>query len=155
MAQQTTNIWDLFDKAIDTEGLAADIKEAAENGASFKDVAHGEYEVKVDKLELVASKAGDPMVTIWFKVVSDGEFKGCRIFFNQVVKQGFQFHIVNELIRAMGTDIQPEFVSYKQYGNMLMDVFEAIDGNVEFALNYSEGKKGFSNYEITEVFDVG
>ena len=149
-----TNIWDKFDKEVNTEGLAADVQEAAENGASFKDVPHGEYEVKVDKMELTASKAGDPMVSIWFKIVSDGEYKNNRIFYNQVITQGFQIHIVNELLRAMETDLDIEFKTYKQYGNLLMDIFEKVDGNVEFALKYGEGKKGFSTYEITEVFDV-
>lgn len=29
------NIWDKFDEAIDTEGLAKDVKEAAENGGEY------------------------------------------------------------------------------------------------------------------------
>ena len=151
------NIWDKFDDAIDTEGLANDVKEAAENGTgSFKEVPHGEYEVAVNKLELVASKKGDPMVSIWFKIVS-GDFKGSLIFFNQVITQGFQIHIVNELLRAMDTGIdipQNVFKNYKQYGNLLMDVMEAVDGKLEFGLKYEKGKKDFSTYSITEVFEV-
>ncbi|MBA9087496.1 hypothetical protein FHR92_003981 [Fontibacillus solani] len=148
------NIWDKFDEAIDTQGLAADVKEAAENGAgSFKEVPHGDYEVEVNKMELVSSKKGDPMVSIWFKVVS-GDFKGSLIFFNQVITQGFQIHIVNELLRSMDTELDIKFETYKQYGSLLMDVFEAIDGNLEFALKYAKGKKDFSTYEITEVFEV-
>lgn len=149
------NIWDKFDKTVDTEGLAQDVKEAAENGVgNYKEVPHGTYEVSVEKMELVESKKGDPMVTIWFKIVSDGEYKGSLIFFNQVVNQGFQIHIVNDLIRSMDVDVDTDFVSYNQYGNMLMDAFEQINGNLEFALKYGEGKKGFSTYEITEVFEV-
>ena len=147
------NIWDKFDKAVDTEGLAADVKDAQENGQTYKDVPHGDYEVKIEKLELVASKAGDPMVTVWFKVLT-GDYKGSHIFMNQVVTKGFQIHIVNELLRSMDTGIDIEFVTYRQYGNLLMDVAEAIDGNLEFALTYGEGKKGFSTYEITEVFEI-
>jgi hypothetical protein len=148
------NIWDKFDEAIDTKGLADDVKEAAENGTgSFKEVPHGEYEVEVNKMELVASKKGDPMVSIWFKIVS-GEFKGSMIFMNQVITQGFQIHIVNELLRSMDTGLDIKFETYKQYGNLLMDVMEAVDGNLEFALKYSKGKKDFSTYEITEVFEV-
>lgn len=154
MAENTNmNTWDKFDNAIDTTGLANDVKEAAENGQTFRDVPHGDYEVAVDKLELVASKAGDPMVSIWFKIVN-GEFKGSRIFMNQVITQGFQVHIVNELLRSMDTGLDIEFVTYKQYGNLLMDVMEAIDDKLEFALSYKEGKKGFSTYEITEVFEL-
>lgn len=148
------NIWDKFDKAIDTKGLADDVKEAAENGTgSFKEVPHGEYEVEVNKMELIASKKGDPMVSIWFKVVS-GEYKGSLIFFNQVVTQGFQIHIVNELLRSMDTELDIKFENYNQYGNLIMDVMEEVDGKLEFALKYSKGKKDFSTYEITEVYEV-
>lgn len=49
------NIWDEFDKAIDTEELAKDIEEAAENGGR-RDVPHDTYEVAVTKLELVKPK---------------------------------------------------------------------------------------------------
>lgn len=149
----SNNIWDKFDKAVDTAALADDVKDAQENGQSFKDVPHGDYEVSIDKMELTESKNHDPMVTIWFKVLT-GEYKGSRIFMNQVITQGFQIHIVNELLRAMDTDLNIEFVTYKQYGNLLMDVMEAIDGNLEFALSYKEGRNGFSKYEITEVFEV-
>jgi hypothetical protein len=147
------NIWDKFDKEINVEGLAADVKDAAENGASFKEVPHGSYEVSIDKMELTASKAGDPMVSIWFKVLT-GDFKGSRIFLNQVVTQGFQIHIVDEFLRSLDTGIDIEFKTYKQYGNLLMDVMEAVDGKLEYALEYGEGKKGFSTYKITEVFEV-
>jgi len=154
MAENTNmNAWDKFDNAIDTKGLAEDVKEAAENGQTFREVPHGDYEVAVDKLELIASSKGDPMVSIWFKILA-GDFKGSRIFMNQVITQGFQIHIVNELLRSMDTGVEIEFVTYKQYGNLLMDVMEAIDGNLEFALSYKEGKKGFGTYEITEVFEV-
>ena len=152
--KNSNNIWDKFDQTIDTAGLAEDVKRAAENGGSYKEVPFGEYEVAIDKLELTASKAGDPMVSVWFKIVSEGEYKGSRIFMNQVVKQGFQIHIVNEFLRSLDSGIDITFDTYKQYGNLLMDVFEAVNGNLEFALKYSEGKGGFAKYEITEVFEL-
>lgn len=148
------NIWDKFDEVIDTKGLAEDVKEAVANGTgSFKEVPHGEYEVEVNKMELIASKKGDPMVSIWFKVVS-GEYKGSLIFFNQVITQGFQIHIANELLKSMDTDLDIKFETYKQYGELIMDIAEVVDGKLEFALKYGKGKKDFSTYEITEVFDV-
>ena len=152
--KNSNNIWDKFDQTIDTAGLAEDVKTAAENGGSYKEVPFGEYEVAIDKLELTASKADDPMVSVWFKIVSEGEYKGSRIFMNQVVKQGFQIHIVNEFLRSLDSGIDITFDTYKQYGNLLMDVFEAVNGNLEFALKYSEGKGGFAKYEITEVFEL-
>lgn len=152
--KKTNNIWDKFDQEIDTKGLAEDVKTAAENGGSYKEVPFGEYEVAIDKMELTASKAGDPMVSVWFKIVSDGEYKGSRIFMNQVVKQGFQIHIINEFLRSLDSGVEITFDTYKQYGNLLMDVFEAVNGNLEFALKYSEGKNNFAKYEITEVFEL-
>lgn len=150
------SIFEKWDSQIDTEGLAKDVVEAAENSGNRKEVPHGDYEVAVDKMELKASKKGDPMVSIWFKILR-GDFKNSIIFFNQVITQGFQVHIVNELLRAMVLECQDEtpnieFKNYKQYSELLMDVHEAIENNFDFALSYKEGKKGFSTYEIKEVF---
>ena len=100
------NIWDEFDKAIDTEGLAKDVADAAENGGR-RDVPHDTYEIAVQKLELTKSKKGDPMVTCWMKIV-EGEYKGSLIFMNQVVTQGFQIHIVNEFVRSLISDPMDE-----------------------------------------------
>lgn len=148
------NIWDEFDKAIDTEGLAKDVEDAAENGGR-RDVPHDTYEIAVQKLELTKSKKGDPMVTCWMKVV-EGEYKGSLIFMNQVVTQGFQIHIVNEFVRALvaelETPIDVQFKTYNQYGNMLMDVMEAIDNNFEYQLDYRENSKGYNEFEIKEVY---
>ena len=147
------NIWEKFDKAIDVEGLQKDIQEAAENGSNFKEVPHGQYEVRIEKLELVESKAGDPMVTVWFKILT-GEYKGSMIFMNQVITKGFQIHLMNEFLRSLDSGYDIEFKSYSQYGQLLMDIHEAIDGELEYLLKYSEGKKGFSTYEITDVWEV-
>lgn len=148
-------LWDEFDKTVDTKGLADDVKEAAENGGGdFREVPHGDYEVEVNKMELTKSKSGKKMVTIWFKIV-DGEYKGSLIFMNQVVEIGFQIHNVNEVLRGMvenldGFDVK--FETYRQYGNLIMDIFEAIDGKYEFALKYDENSKGYNTFEIMEVF---
>lgn len=124
--------------------------------SEMKEVPNGIYNVKILKMELTVSRCSCPMVSIWFKVVSDGEYKGSIIFMNQVITQGFQIHIVNELLRMMVSEMGDdapviEFKTYKQYSNLIMDVFEAIDDNFEFALDYKKGKGDFSKYEITEV----
>lgn len=154
----TESIFDKWDKSIDTAGLAADVAEAEANGSqgTYKEVEPGDYEVAIQQMELKASKAGDPMVSIWFKVVSDGEFKGSLIFMNQVILQGFQVHIVNELLRSLVSEMEDapviEFKNYKQYSELIMDVQEAITDNYEYALKYGKNKKGYSTFEITEVF---
>ena len=151
------DIFAKWDENIDTVGLVQDVAEAAQNGGgNYEEVPHGTYEVAVKQMELKASKKGDPMVSIWFKVV-DGPHKNGIIFFNQVITQGFQIHIVNELLRKMMSSAtnapEIEFKSYKQYSNLILDVFELTDG-FEYGLKYTKGKNDFSNYEITEVFTL-
>lgn len=141
-----------FDKQVDIEGLKHDIQDAAENGGGdFKEVPLGTYEVKIKKLELKASKKGDPMVSCWMQILA-GEYKGSMLFMNQVITRGFQVHIVNDFLRALDSGLAISFESYSQYGSLLMDIAEAIDGKREYALEYGE-KNGFNTFKITEVFE--
>lgn len=151
MAEQ--NIFDKWNKAVDLDGLKKDMASAEQGNGEYVDVPVGTYEVKLAKAELKASKkTQDPMVSLWFKVVA-GDYKGQTIFMNQIVTQGFQLNIVNTFLRSMDTDVEIEFVDYKQYADMLLDVAEACE-KTEFALKYGENAKGFKTFEIVEVFDV-
>ena len=131
------NIFEEFDKAIDTEGLQKDIKESEENGSNYREVPKGDYEVSINKLEIKASKNGDPMFSCWFKVLT-GDYENCLIFMNQVITQGFQIHIVNEFLRSLDTGKEVE----KEIDNQ----------KLEYGLEYGE-RKGFSTFKITDVFD--
>ena len=146
---------DMFEKwnsNVDLRGLQKDVKDAQDNKREYEEIPHGEYEVKVDKMELKSSKKGDPMVSIWFTIL-EGKYKKFKLFLNQVITQGFQIHIVNELLKSMKTDLVIEFVDYKQYAELLLDVAEECDtNNLEFALKY-EDNKGYDKFTITEVFE--
>ena len=146
---------DMFEKwnsNVDLAGLQKDIKDAQDNNKEFEAVPHGEYEVKLDKLELKATKKGDPMVSAWFTIL-EGKYKNSKLFMNQVVTQGFQIHIVNEFLRSMKTDIDVDFEDYKQYADLLLDVAEFCDANnLEFAIK-DEDNKGYDKFTITEVFE--
>ena len=146
------SIFDKWDSEIDTKGLAEDVKSASENKGDYKEVPHGTYEVKVDKMEIKATQKGDPMASIWFKIVN-GEYKNQRLFMNQVITQGFQIHIVNEFLRSLDSGLEVEFVNYKQYNDLMLDILEAIDGKLEYALEYGENK-GYDTFKIKEVFDI-
>ena len=102
-----------FDKAVDLEGLKKDLKEVEENVGSgdYKEVPKGTYEVEINKLELTLSKKGDPMLSVWFKILS-GEFKNSLIFMNQVITQPFQIHIAKDLLRSLDSGIDVDFESY-------------------------------------------
>lgn len=146
-----------FDKKFDVEGLKKDVQAAAENGGGTREeVPHGTYEVKIEKLELVESKKGDPMVTCWMRIL-DGKFKNRLIFMNQVITQDFQIHIANEFLRSLDSsiDIPPNyFEGYEAYADLLMDIHEDIDGQLEYLLKYDQNNKGYNTFEITEVFEA-
>lgn len=149
-----------FDKMVDIDGLKKDIADAEANGsgADFKDVPHGSYEVAIDKLELTETKkTGKPMASCWMKIVSDGEFKGQRIFMNQVITQGFQIHIMNDFLRSLlpdGLGVGVEFTGYAEYNELLLDIAEFVSGKYEYGLEYGENNKGFDTFKITDIFEL-
>lgn len=156
------NVWDEFDKAYDLDGLNKDLKDNENNSGNYREVPHGTYEVAVNKMELVKSKKGKPMVSIWFKIAA-GEFAGSLIFYNQVIDNSFGIHSNNDLLRSMDLDCvnnlgehdHDVFQSFGQYGNLLMDAKEEIDdAGLTFQLAYTEGKNGFHKYKIEEVFEA-
>ena len=149
------SIFEKFNKNIDLDGLKADVNEAKNNGGlgEFKEVPLGDYEIGIEKLELKESKKGDPMVSVWFNIL-EGEFKNSKLFMNQVLTQGFQIHIMNEFLKSLGTDVEITFDDFTQYNNMLMDIMEKIDGKFEYALKYSENKKGYPTYSIKEIYEL-
>ena len=148
------NIFEKWNKSVDLQGLQEDIEKASQGKTgNYVDVPVGTYEVKLVKGEVKATKNGDPMVSLWFEIIA-GEYKGQKIFFNQVITQGFQINIMNEFLRSMDTGVEIEFVDYAQYNDMLMDVVEACDGVLEFAIDYDVNNKGYNTYKITDIFEV-
>lgn len=146
-------MWEKFDKKVDTKALSSDVKEVQKNGGGdYKEVPVGTYEVEVNKLELKESKTGNPMLSIWFKILV-GEFKGSLIFYNQALHTGFGLHNANEFLRSMDTEVEINFESFKQYNDMLLDISEELDGTLEFALEYGKNNKGYNTYKIVDVFE--
>lgn len=147
-----TNIWEKFDKSIDTKALKEDASKASAQG-DFPEVPHGTYEVRIEKLELVAAKSsGNPMVSCWMKII-DGPYKGQRLFMNQTVHVGFGLHKANDFLRALDSGVDIVFESFKQYNDLLLDVHEAIDGKTEYGVEYGE-EKGYNTFKIVDVFDA-
>lgn len=149
------SIFDKWNKNIDTENLAKDVEEAETNGGSgtYKEVPVGKYEVKIDKMELKESSKGDPMFFCQFRIVH-GEFENSCLFMNQVITQGFQIGIVNDLLRSLEVfeDSEIVFKNYAQYNDLILDIMEELDkAKAEFLIEYKE-KKGFANYKVIEVY---
>lgn len=144
-----SNIWEKFDKEIDKD-MQKKIEEA--ENSEYAEVPYGDYEVKVDNMELKISKNGNPMVSIWFRIVA-GDYNNNLLFMNQVINQPFQIGLANKILRALDPNKNIEFETYSQYANLIMDIYEEIDGKFEYALKYGE-KKGFSTFEVLDIFEV-
>lgn len=148
-------IFDKWNKQIDVEGLKKDIEKADQNTGDFDEVPVGTYEVKIEKMELKESSKGDPMVSIWFRILK-GDYARSVLFMNQVITQGFQISQMNRFLKSLDAvdDDEVEFKDYGQYNSLLVDVFEAVDDNLEFLLDYSQNKKGYNVFKIKEVYEV-
>lgn len=148
------SIFDKWNKNIDTEGLASDAKEAEQNGGSgeYAEVPVGKYEINIEKMELKESQKGDPMFSAWFRII-EGTYKNQLLFMNQPITQGFQIGIVNNFLRSLEAVDEVEFKDYGQYNDLINDIMEAVDGNLEFLIDYSKSKKDFPVYKIKEVYE--
>ena len=132
-----------------------DVKTLEQNDGKreYEDVPFGKYEVSVKKLELGSSKKGDPMLIVQFKIL-DGKFKNSIIFMNQLVTTDIQIHMADEFLRSLDSGIDVEWLgSYGKYADLIDSIFDAIsEDKLEYALDYSSTDKGFSKFEITDVF---
>lgn len=149
------SIFDKWNKSVDVEGLAKDTKEVEANGGSgdYEEIPVGTYEVKIEKMELKPSSKNNPMFVCWFKIL-EGQYKNQLLFMNQVITQGFQIGQVNKFLRSLEAVDEVEFKDYGQYNDLIMDIFEAVDGNFEFLLDFKKSKKDFPIYTIKEVYEV-
>ena len=132
-----------------------DVKELEKNDGKreYEDVPFGQYEVSIKKLELGSSKKGDPMFVCQFKIL-DGKFKNSIIFMNQLVTTDFQIHMADEFLRSLDSGIEVEWLgSYSKYADLIDSIFDTItEDKLEYALDYSSTDKGYSKFEITDVF---
>ena len=150
------NLFAKFNEMIDVAGLQKDIEAASTSTGDFVEVPKGDYEVKVVKLEIGETGAnsktpGMPMAKVWFEVLA-GEYKGQKIFMNQMLTTGFGIHKMNEFLNSLETGITVVFENFEQYNDVMTQIFNEIDGNAEYQLAYGENNKGFSTYPIVQRF---
>lgn len=150
------NIFEKFNSMIDVVGLKQDVETAKNSTGDFVEVPKGDYEVKVTKIELGetgqnSKTPGMPMAKVWFDIVA-GEFKGQKIFMNQMLTTGFGIHKMNEFLDSLKTGITVQFENFAQYADLFEQIFAAVDGQAEYQLNYGENNKGYSTYTIVQRF---
>lgn len=146
------NIFEKFDSMFDIDAMNEEFKDAADRNTERVEVPDGQYECKIEKMELRESKSGNPMVSIWFRIVA-GDFKNSVLFMHQTINRSFGLHKVKTMLHAMDTGLEIVFHSFGELAALLEDQMKAIDEQgLEYAINYTTAKNDFKNFEITDVF---
>lgn len=147
-----------IDRTVDLKGLQADVEEAKKNsGGDFPTIPAGKYEVRVETLEVKGTKADPnrPMLAVSFKILS-GEFKNQRLFMNRVLygTKNDKNMIASAIgfLEKLDSGVSISFNGYEPFRQLVLDVAEAIDGKLEYAVDYDDSR--FNSITIDEVFEV-
>ena len=149
--------FDKINRSVDLEGLRKDVENASENGTGdFPTIPAGKYEVALVSLEIKGTKKDNrPMLAASFKILS-GEYKNQRLFMNRVIygtkDDGRMIKSAVGWLNTLESGVDVAFHDYKQFADVVMDVAEAIDGKIEYAVEYDDSQ--FNSIKITEVFDA-
>ena len=149
--------FDKINRSVDLEGLRKDVENASENGTGdFPTIPAGKYEVALVSLEIKGTKKDNrPMLAASFKILS-GEYKNQRLFMNRVIygtkDDGRMIKSAVGWLNTLDSGVDVAFHDYKQFAELVMDVAEAIDGNLEYAVEYDDSQ--FNSIKIVEIFDV-
>ena len=149
--------FDKINRSVDLEGLRKDVENASENGTGdFPTIPAGKYEVALVSLEIKGTKKDNrPMLAASFKILS-GEYKNQRLFMNRVIygtkDDGRMIKSAVGWLNTLDSGVDVAFQDYKQFADLVMDVAEAIDGKIEYAVGYDDSQ--FNSIKITEVFDA-
>lgn len=151
-----------FDDLYDVEDLKKNLEEIKQNGTGdFPEIPVGKYEVKVEKIELGASKAGAPMGKIQFRIV-EGDYKKSCLFYNQVLvgknkETGelttFGLHNFNQFLKSLAPsdDIEVVFEDFDQYADLLLDIAEDVE-TLTYDVQY--GKNGdYPTFKVLRYYE--
>lgn len=147
-----------FDKQIDLNQLKKDTEEIKKNGGTgdFPEIPAGNYNAKVEKLELGATKDGRPMLRAMFRI-TEGDYKKHCLFFNRVL-----FGTKNDANMIAGAmtwleslepseDVGPiVFDGYSDLAELVMDIAEDIS-DLEYEVEYDPDE--FNSVSIVEAFE--
>lgn len=144
-----------FDKAINTNELNKQIEDAKNNPqGSAKDLPAGEYTVKIEKMELGATKDGRPMFKVMCRIL-EGEFKKYCMFMNRVVygtkNDGNMINSVIGWLEKLEPSVDVNFKNYTQFSDLILDIYEEISGAVELEVKYDPDE--FNSITIKDVYD--
>ena len=145
-----------FDASINEAELAKQLEEAKNNPQqSDKEVPAGNYTVKIEKMELGATKDGRPMFKVQCRIL-DGEFKKWCLFMNRVIygtkNDANMIASVLGWLEKLDTRVRPEFKNYSQFADLVLDIYEEVADSVELEVYYDPD--AFNSINIEGVFDA-
>lgn len=138
------------------EDMAKAVEEAKNNPQqSSKEVPAGKYTVKIEKMEIAATKDGRPMFKVQCRIL-DGEFKKWCLFMNRVIagtkNDANMIASVIGWLEKLEPSMAVEFKSYSQFADLVLDIFEEVADAIELEVDYDP--EAFNSISIEEVFVV-
>jgi hypothetical protein len=145
-----------FDATINEAELSKQLEEAKNNAPqSDKEVPAGNYTVKIEKMELGATKDGRPMFKVQCRIL-EGEFKKWCLFMNRVIygtkNDANMIQSVIGWLQKLEPSMPVEFKNYSQFSELVLDIFEEVADAVELDVAYDPN--AFNSISIEEVFDA-
>lgn len=126
-----------YDKKVNHKELEEQMKKASEN--SFDPIPAGDYEVKLEKLELKENSKNNLMISAQYRILNGPEKNKClfqNITISGTKNDGFMLHQAKELINNLGFDI--EFESYVQFGEEVEEIADSAIGELyDIRLSYN------------------
>lgn len=108
---------------------------------------YGIYNVEVAKIEIQETSQGEPMLSIWFKVM-DGAFENSIISYNKLLTRGFWIYEACELVRGFGTGIEISFKEFEQFSRLMNEVMQVTtEEQIKLSLYYYNEEEN-DKYEI-------
>lgn len=148
-----------FNAQFDIEGLKKDVADLAANGNNNtpkEEVPTGDYEVSIEKLTFTESKAGNPMVSCWMKVLV-GDYVDNLVFYNQVINNAYGIYNAKEFLKSLASSYTIEFQDFEQFGNLIDNVYNEVITKHEYLLEVGVNEKNgkvYRNYKIKKVYDI-
>ncbi len=151
----------LFDENIDLNALQKEVEAAGDT--DFADVPDGEYIVSIEKMGIKLTNAKDKLMFAVQCKIKEGEQKDRMIFFNRVISGNKNSETWNDgkaiksvvtwVNKLLSEDEDPVvFVTYQDFADQILDVFQSIHGNIEMEIDYAA--KRFNPITIKEVYDL-
>lgn len=152
-----------FDRAINKDQFTKDYEDAKANSTDdYPEVPKGKYTVKIDKMEVRPTKTDNyPMFSVQCRI-QDGQYKNSCIFFNRKIygnketdkwNDGKAVAGVVTWLDKLQTEIIPEFKSYTQFSECVLDIFDECE-QYGLVLEVEYDPNAFNPIKILDVYEA-